>query len=205
MILSFAAFFLVISRYKIGDIIRFGSINGMDCLGEIIYVHPLYVRLIAKDESGNHTGRVIHIPNYKFFFEINQKLDLSSQSYRRINLDIIYHHAHFDVSFQEFMNRLEKFLEDHLSERTSKLAENFKSYFGLKYKISLSYEGESIKVALSYIQPATQTTKSRKAIIYFVESMRKKYKVTEEYIHLTTQDTPSSRGSHKDSATHKID
>ena len=175
VILSFAAFFYVISRYKIGDLIRFGSINGMECLGELIYIHTLYVLMIAKDQSGNHTGRVIHVPNYKFFTEINQRLDLSSQWYRRIDLEILYNSNRFEVSFQEFMNKLEHFLDDHLSIRTSKLAENFKSYFGLKYKISLNYEGENVRVSLSFIQPASNTTSSKKNIIYFVESLRHKH------------------------------
>lgn len=74
------------------------------------------------------------------------------------------------------MNRLEHFLDDHLSIRTSKLAENFKSYFGLKYKISLNYEGENVRVSLSFIQPASNTTSSKKNIIYFVESLRHKHK-----------------------------
>lgn len=74
------------------------------------------------------------------------------------------------------MNKLEHFLDDHLSIRTSKLAENFKSYFGLKYKISLNYEGENIRVSLSFIQPASNTTSSKKNIIYFVESLRHKHK-----------------------------
>ena len=73
------------------------------------------------------------------------------------------------------MNKLEHFLDDHLSIRTSKLAENFKSYFGLKYKISLNYEGENIRVSLSFIQPASNTTSSKKNIIYFVESLRHKH------------------------------
>ena len=175
VILSFAAFFYVISRYKIGDIMRFGSINSMECLGEIIAIHTLYVSMIAKDQSGNHTWRVIYVPNYKFFTEINQRLDLSSQWYRRIDLEIIYNSNRFEVSFQEFMNKLERFLDDHLSIRTSKLAENFKSYFGLKYKISLNYEGENIRVSLSFIQPASNTTSSKKNIIYFVESLRHKH------------------------------
>lgn len=72
------------------------------------------------------------------------------------------------------MNKLEHFLDDHLSIRTSKLAENFKSYFGLKYKISLNYEGENVQVNLSFIQPASNTTSSKKNIIYFVESLRHK-------------------------------
>lgn len=168
-IFSFISFFYVISIYKIGDDIRNNEI-----LGEIVRINPLYVAVAGKDEDGEYNGKLHRIPNMFFASQKTEIQELKIEDYRRVVLNIIYTRERFEDNFENWLNKLRAFLEEHLPSRTWERVGHFKGYLGLKYKLNYDYndKGEVI-VHISFIARYPKNTEQKERIIEFVESLRK--------------------------------
>ena len=146
-ILSFIAFFFIISQYKIGDTIAIG-----DAKGEIIYIRPFYTGIIGRDERSEHTGELHILPNGKFFTDPVKKQELNVTSYRKHTLEIPYNPETFSDSFDVFLVKLEGFLNTKLPLRSAKGVGNYTSFIGCKYKLDFHYNDiSSVHVCLSFV------------------------------------------------------
>ena len=123
VILSFASFFFVVSQYRVGDSISVGSAKG-----EIIYIRPLYVGIVGKDENTEHTGELHIIPNNRFITDAVKKEELRTVSYRKETFRIPFQRADFDMPFSEFLEKLEAYLDEQLPLRTAKQVGNYRSF-----------------------------------------------------------------------------
>lgn len=139
VILSFAAFFFVVSQYRVGDSISVGTAKG-----EIIYIRPLYVGIVGKDENTEHTGELHIIPNNRFLMDAVKKEELRTVSYRKETFRIPFQSQDFDMPFSEFLQKLEAYLDEQLPLRSAKQVGNYRSFIGRRYKEDFGYDDKGV-------------------------------------------------------------
>lgn len=167
-IFSFITFFYIISIYKIGDDVRTDTI-----LGEILRINPLYVAIAGKDEDGDYNGKLHRIPNSIFITQKIEIQEIKTDDYRRVLLQIIYSKEKFKDSFEPWVEKIKKFLEDTLPARTLERVGHFKGYLGIKYKINYDYNDKSeVVVRISFIARPPKNIELKERIIEFVENLR---------------------------------
>lgn len=168
IILSFAAFFYVVSQYRVGESITIGGAKG-----EIIYIRPMYVGIVGKDENAEHTGELNIIPNNRFLAELVKKEELRTVSYRKETFRIPFRSKEFPIAFAEFAERLEEYLKDHLPLRTAKQVGHYRSFIGCRYKADYGYDDKGgAYVEISFIGRSFRIPETKKGIVSFVESMK---------------------------------
>lgn len=168
-ILSVIAFFIIIRRYKIGETIGIGEIQG-----QIIYIRMLGVGILGKDNDGDNTGRMFMIPSHRFLTETIKKEDLHTNSIRKELLKIPYKTQDFSVDFSTCMRALENFLDSELRTLSKRNCGNYQTYIGHKYKLDIDYfEDKCITITIGLVGRWEDTVESKKKIVAFVESMKK--------------------------------
>lgn len=168
IILSFAAFFFIVSQYRVGESVTIGTAKG-----EIIYIRPLYVGIVGKDENAEHTGELILIPNNRFLAELVKKEELRTVSYRKETFRIPFRSKDFSVGFAEFSERLEAYLKEHLPMRTAKQVGHYRSFIGCRFKADYGYDDKGNAYAeISFIGRSFRIPETKKGIVAFVESLK---------------------------------
>ncbi len=172
MILSFIAFFYIITLYKTGDDIQIEN-----ALGEIIRINPLYVAVAGKDEDGEYNGKLHRIPNFNFIGKNVELQDLKTDDYRRIVLKTIYSNDIFKDSFSVWLEKVKAHLEEKLPKRELGRVGNYKGYTGIKYKLNFDYgdKGEII-CKISFVARHPYQIEFKENIIEFIESLKKEKK-----------------------------
>jgi Mechanosensitive ion channel len=168
-ILSVIAFFIIIRRYRIGDTIGIGDIQG-----QIIYIRMLGVGILGKDNDGDNTGRMFVIPSYRFLTETIKKEDLHTDSIRKELLRIPFRTDDFTIDFATFIRALETFLDNELNTLSKKNCGNYQAYIGHRYKMDIDYlEDKCITITVGLVGSWEANVQNKKKIVSFVESRKK--------------------------------
>lgn len=168
-ILSFLAYFYVISVFDIGDDLRIGGI-----LGEVVRFKPFYMALAGKDDSGEYNGKLLYIPNYKFMSEFVEEQEIKTDTYRRINIQAIYNHTAFSDSFPVLIAKVRSFLDDTLPLQRQNTVGNYKGFIGSRYKIRFDYNDHGeVVVTISFVAKPPKTSEYKEKIIEYIESQRR--------------------------------
>lgn len=146
VILSFAAFFCVVSQYRVGETVNIGGAKG-----EIIYIRPMCVGIVGKDENAEHTGELNIIPNNRFLSEVVKKEELRAVSYRKETFRIPFRPKEFGMPFSEFVEKLDAYLTEHLPLRTAKQVGHYRSFIGCRYKADYGYDDKGGRVRGSVV------------------------------------------------------
>jgi small-conductance mechanosensitive channel len=165
---SLLAYVLIISNYTVGDDVRVG-----DVLGEIVRISPLQVHVVGKEESGEHNGKKVSVPNYKFLSEVVQMQELKSETYRRIIIKAVYIKNDYSVDFSQFLANVRTFLDEFLPKRNLNQVGSFKSFAGAQYKINFDYDEDGdIVVRIGFISRPHDVVDRKEQIIEFIERLR---------------------------------
>ncbi|MGE4443417.1 MAG: hypothetical protein AB7E37_00305 [Candidatus Altimarinota bacterium] len=173
VILCFIGFFYISTQYKIGDEIVVNDGKG-DMRGEVIYLNMLNIGLIGRDENGENNGQFYRVPNYKFFTESIKREDISLHKYKKEEVILLYAKKDYEISFDEYMEKLTGYLDEILPKRNMSSVGNYKTYIGYKYKIKFQYdEKEHLMVKVRFIVRPRNIFEIEKGIFSFVESLKK--------------------------------
>ncbi len=88
----------LMTSYSPGDSVKIG-----DVMGEIITIMPLYTKILGKNETGEHTGELINIPNNQIRQEKIVLVDLSLQGIQKVLITVPFQAKRYDVGFEEFL------------------------------------------------------------------------------------------------------
>ncbi len=168
-IISFFAYMYVLSGYKIGNTIKVD-----DALGKIVSVKPFYTAVAGHDEVGENNGKLYQVPNYVFFQKTVERRELRTRDHRRVVVSLIYNRDVWTDTFTDWLRKLQEFLDGYLPERTLADVGNFKSYAGVKYKITFEYNDKgSIATIVSFVTSFEPMLDRKQAIFEFVETLSK--------------------------------
>ncbi len=175
-VLSFWVYFYLLMQYRVGDTIRVGTIGQW----EIIYIEPLYTSIASKNNDGDHTGELIVIPNNQMRLQPITKVKLLLSAYTKYVVRIAYDMKNIDYPFDEFVSRLEKFLDGYLPNISRKAYNNYQSYRGFKYKLDFDtgeYKDnrQIIYVDIGFLTLMKDAALHKKAIISFIDGIYQKY------------------------------
>lgn len=167
-ILSFLWFFLVVTNYKIWDVIII-----WDQMWEIIYIKPLFVWAIWKDSNWEHNGQFYIFPNSKFILETIKKEEIKISNFQREHIDIYFSRNQFWIEFDEFIKKLTKYLDKKFEIKTVDDVWNYKTYIWYKYKMRFNYDKEFLIIKLTFIEKPINSLILREEIITYIESIKK--------------------------------
>jgi hypothetical protein len=167
-ILSMVAFFIVLRRYKIGETIGIGDIQG-----QIISIRMFTVWLLGKDNDGDNTGRHFTIPGNKFLTETIRREELQVESIRKELIRIPYSHESYSLGFADFNRELKNVLNTILPMITKKNCGNFQTYIGYKYKLDIDYyEDKCITITVGIIGKWRKNVERKEQIVEWTEQYR---------------------------------
>ena len=171
--MSLGVYLYLISFYSPGQSVKVG-----DSTGEIVSITPLYLKLLGRNESGDHDGELISIPNHQVWQYRISLLDLELSTVQKIIMNIGYDYDRYGLSFEDFVNQLKVFLDDTFPINTIKMADHYKSYKGYKYKLSydIEHDGTSL-ISLGFLCKRSKTSDYKYKIISFLENLKKQYSI----------------------------
>ncbi len=172
VILCFIGFFYISTQYKIWEEIVIWDTK-WELKWEIIYLNMLNVGLIWRDENGENNGQFYRVPNYKFFTENVKREDISLHKYKKEEITVMYNKKEFDISFDNFIEKLTQYLENSLPKRNLNTVWNYKTYIWYKYKMKFEYEKENLMVKIRFIVRPKDIFDIEKSLFSFIESMKK--------------------------------
>lgn len=167
-ILSFLWFFYIMTNYKIWDVVIV-----WDNMWEIIYIKPLFVWAIWKDENWEHNWQFYMFPNSKFITEIIKKEEIKINNYKKEVFEIYYSKNEFWITFEDFKKELIIFLNKTFKIKTVDDVWNYKTYIWYKYKLRYDYDEKYMIIKLSFIEKPTKSLELREDITSFIESLKK--------------------------------
>ncbi|MDD4530503.1 MAG: mechanosensitive ion channel [Candidatus Gracilibacteria bacterium] len=169
-ILNFFGFLIILfSRYRVGDFIKIGNLAG-----EVIFIDMMHATIIGKSENGEYIGEVHKIPNNKFFTDIISKKGSYESAVFLQSLTIIYKKELYNISLDEFLEKIKGFLDKKIHKNTPTTVGYYKSFIGYKYKIDLQTDGDpdKILIIIKWIQDNKDVTKYKTSVFDFVEEMK---------------------------------
>lgn len=165
----------LLSFYSPGNYIRVGEITG-----EIVSITPLYLKLLWRSESGDHTGEFISIPNHKVWQNNVSFIDLDATSVQKNIIDIGYDYDRYHLSFDEFVDKLKLFLDDIFPINTIKTADHYKSYKWYKYKLNFSIDKDNKSIiSIWFLCKRSKTHEYKYKIVAFLELLQKEARLLE--------------------------
>jgi hypothetical protein len=168
-ILSFIAYFYAISVFDIGDDLKVGAI-----LGEVVRFKPFYVALAGKDETGQYTGVLHYVPNFKLMSEYIEESEIKTTTTRRIDIVAVYNHTAFPEPFPVWKEKVKTFLDQTLPVQRLGGVGNFKSFVGARYQIRFNYNDKGeVTAKISFVAKPPKTSEYKEEIISYIESLRK--------------------------------
>lgn len=173
VIQCFVWFFYISTQYKIGDEIV--VLDGKwELRGEIIYFNVLNIWLVGRDESGENNGQFYRIPNYKFLTDNIKREDISLHKHKKEEITLMFKKSDFEISFDEFLTKLEEYLEEILPKRTINNVWNFKTFIGYKYKMRFQHhDKDGVQIKISFIARPRNIYNIEKWLFVFVEGLKK--------------------------------
>lgn len=148
-ILSFITFFYLNTIHSVWDHI---VIRWKDIQWEIVYIRPLYIWIVSKDENWDNEGKFISFLNANFVNEYIIKKDLKLTANKLYTFDINYDPNVYSIGFESFLSTILTHLDVSLPKRKSDEIPNYKSYIWYKYKYDLELlEGGKINIVIKII------------------------------------------------------
>jgi hypothetical protein len=166
---SMISYFHILSNYKVGD-----DVSVLGVRGEVLHIRPLVTTILGKNDDGEYNGRVTAIPNYQFTFTPVERMEMKSNSYMLVSLNIPFESSLFKKPFAEFMGDLRTYLDGMLPKRTIKKVGYFRSYVGYRYKIEYSYDQDArIIMHITFVSQSKRIPDRKERIIDYIESCKK--------------------------------
>lgn len=166
---SLLMYFILMKDYKVGDYIKIKNLN---IQGEILYIKSLYVGIAGKNDYGENTWEFYLIPNNQIWQNVVTKVNLSTQTYSKGELNIPYDNEVFQDNFENTVKKIEKFLNDLLPLRAASQVWHFKSYIGVRYKLGFSYKDEKSRIRIWFIVRRSEEMPLLRQILSFIESLK---------------------------------
>lgn len=167
-ILSFLWFFYIMTNYKIWDVIIV-----WESMGEIIYIKPLFVGAIWKDQNWEHNGQFYMFPNSKFITETIKKEEIKISNFQREHIDIFFSKNIFWIDFKEFKEKFTEYLDKKFKIKNVDNVWNYKTYIWYRYKMRFNYDKENLHIKLTFIEKPAKSLVLREEIISFIEWLKK--------------------------------
>ena len=102
-----------------------------------------------------------------------KKEELRTVSYRKETFRIPFRSKEYSVGFQEFSERLETYLKEHLPMRTAKQVGHYRSFIGCRFKADYGYDDKGNAYAeISFIGRSFRIPETKKGIVAFAESLK---------------------------------
>lgn len=166
---SIISYFHILSNYHIGD-----DVSVLGVRGEVLHIRPLVTTILGKNDDGEYNGRVTAIPNYQFTWTPVERMQMKSNSYMLVSLNIPFESSLFRQTFAEFVKDLRLHLDGMLPKRTIKKVGYFRSYVGYRYKIEYSYDQDArIILHITFVSQSKRIPDRKERIIDYIESCKK--------------------------------
>jgi hypothetical protein len=166
---SIISYFHILSNYHIGD-----DVSVLGVRGEVLHIRPLVTTILGKNDDGEYNGRVTAIPNYQFTWTPVERMQMKSNSYMLVSLNIPFESSLFKQTFAEFVKNLREHLDGMLPKRTIKKVGYFRSYVGYRYKIEYSYDQDArIILHITFVSQSKRIPDRKERIIDYIESCKK--------------------------------
>lgn len=166
---SIISYFHILSNYRVGD-----DVSILGVRGEVLHIRPLMTTILGKNEDGEYNGRVTTIPNYQFTWTPVERMEMKSNSYMLVSLNIPFESGLFKKPFAEFVADLRTHLDGMLPKRTIKKVGYFRSYVGYRYKMEYSYDPDArIIMHITFVSQSKRIPDRKERIIDFIESCKK--------------------------------
>lgn len=166
---SIISYFHILSNYHVGD-----DICVLGVRGEVLHIRPLVTTILGKNDDGEYNGRVTSIPNYQFTWTPVERMQMKSNSYMLVSLNIPFETSLFKKPFAEFIVDLKAHLDGMLPRRTIKKVGFFRSYVGYRYKIEYSYDPDArILMHITFVSQSRRIADRKERIIDYIESCKK--------------------------------
>lgn len=149
------------------------SVKIWNVMGEIISITPLYIKILGKNDTWEHTWELINIPNHLVRQEKIILVDLSLRGTQKVLMNIPFSHTNYTISFDEFLELLQQHLDVLLPTNTAKSSEHYKSYKWHKYKLSFDVTKDwSVMIKIWFLTKRSQASALKLSIISFIESKK---------------------------------
>lgn len=172
IIQCFIWFFYISTQYKIWDDIIINDWKS-ELRWEIIYINIMNIWLVWRDENWENNWQLYRVPNYKFFNDVIKREDISLHKYKKEDIIILYKKNEFNIWLDEFIEKLNEYLEDILPKRTINNVWNFKTFVWYKYKMRFEYEKEFLHIKISFIVRPRNIFDIEKWLFSYVEWLKK--------------------------------
>lgn len=165
---SLALYLYLIAYYSPGQSIKIGQV-----IGEIVSITPLYLKILGKNESGEHTWELINIPNHQLLHNQIFLIDLDLVSTQKNTITIVYDHEVYNLPFEQFNEQLKAFLDNLFPINTLSMSDHYKSYKWYKYKLTydINEKGKTL-ISLGFLCKRSQSYNYRYKIIWFLENTK---------------------------------
>jgi len=173
VILSFGIYFYLLSQYRVGDTVKIGDIAQW----EIMYIEPLYMAIAEKNDDADHTGKLYVISNKTVWENPIVRVKLSLRSYSKHIIRIGYEPWLFSCSFEEFIQKIEQFLNSTLPQLPKKAYNHYQSYVGFKYKLDfepgeMRNSGQVMYIDIWFIVMLIDLPHYKREIMWYIDSLR---------------------------------
>lgn len=165
---SLISYLILQTRFKIGDAIRID-----ECMGDIIFIKPLFMWITWRNDLWEHTGEIVIVPNNIFATKMVSRLDIKAYDIRKNLISFVYSKELFHSSYGDVLLELRNFLHNILPIRTIEECGPYKSYIGHKFKLNSKYDWKDLKITIWYLDSYMDSRESMEHIIDFVESLKK--------------------------------
>ncbi len=171
--ISLFSYFLLIKNYRIWDNIKV-KVNWENIQWQILYIKLLHVGLSWKNDFWENTWEFFRIPNYKMRENPVIKVDLSTDSYTKDSITIIYDPKNFNEPFWNFSQDLKDFLDKLFRIRSASNVSYFKSYIWVKYKIDYKYGADwKANILIWFVEKRSKIKQIKEKILCFIEDQKK--------------------------------
>lgn len=168
-VVSMLSYFHILRNYHIGDDIQ---VNGVR--GEILNVRPTVTSILGKSEDGEYNGKVTVVQNFQFIMNPVEKKEMKRYSYMLTTLSIPFIAKDFNVDFVTFVEELKKFLHTALPLRGLKNVGYYRSYAGVRYKITYTYDADArVIIHITFVSKPRPISDRKERIIAFTETFKK--------------------------------
>lgn len=166
---SLLMYFILMKDYKVGDYIKIKNLN---LQGEILYIKSLYVWIAGKNAYGENTWEFYIIPNNQIWQNVITKVNLSTQTYSKGEINIPYDNETFKDNFEQTIKKIETHLNELLPIRAASQVWHFKSYIWVRYKLWFSYKDEKSRIRIWFIVRRSEEMQVMRKILTFIESLK---------------------------------
>lgn len=177
--LSLGIYLYLISFYSPWKCVRIGEYTG-----EILSITPLYLKILGKNDNGEHTGELINIPNHQIWQNKISLIDLDFNAVNKIIMEIHYQYDTYKLSFEEFVSQLKDFLDETFPINTANSANHYKSFKGHRYKLDYDFDNEKRTIIrLAFLCKRSKNHEYKYKIIAFAEKLKKNAAKKQEFRH----------------------